>query len=77
MWYVVKGGRIILFDNRDRRNLRRYWFYIDEIIAYANEKYPRAPDCQSIIKREIDLIVDNSNVELYANKGLYKAHSTR
>ena len=31
----------------------------------------------TIIKRENDLIVDNSNVELYANKGLYKAHSTR
>lgn len=72
----------MLFNNTYKKNLKRFWFYVDEIIDRANEKYPLIPDCRPLLKEKLDTVVENSkeqiknwnastNVEMYAYKMLY------
>lgn len=72
----------MLFKNNYKKNLKRFWFYIDEIIDRANEKYPTLPDCRPLLKEKLDTVVSNSkdqiknwnastNVEMYAYKILF------
>lgn len=77
-----RKGELMFFTNKYKTNLNRFWFYIDEVINRANQKYATQPDCRPIIKKSIDRIVESSkdeitswdastNVEVFSYKILY------
>lgn len=65
-------------------NLKRFWFYLDEIINRASLKCQLTADCKPILQEYIDPVVDRSkeeiakwnaytDVEMFAYKVIYNA----
>ena len=74
----------MLFENKYKKNLKRFMFYIDEKINKADAKYSTAPSCRSVLLTKIDVVIANSksqiekwnaetDVESLAIKTLYNA----
>lgn len=72
----------MLFNSVYKRNISRFWYYIDDIISIANESCAERPDCKPFLQGQIDRVVanskeqiaqwdDNTDVRIFAYKVLY------
>ncbi|MBQ5991875.1 MAG: hypothetical protein IJL62_04920 [Clostridia bacterium] len=54
----------MLFESKYKKNLRRYLFYIEEMINKADAQFPTSTSCKAVLKPSIDILIEKSKSEI-------------